>query len=465
MSFNSATYAGFLALVFCLYWALARRPTARHLLLLGASYAFYAHWDPRFLALIVFSTVLDWTVGRRLARSEARRVRRRWLLASLVGNLGVLGFFKYFDFFSGQAAALLEPLGLAADPLTLDLLLPVGISFYTFQTLSYTIDVYRRELAPEPSLLRFAVFVAFFPQLVAGPIVRARQFLPQLAASPHLGHAALRSGLALIFWGLTKKILLADVLGSELVDPAWAHPERFGSYATALAIVGYAFQIYGDFSGYSDVAIGSARLLGLDLGLNFRAPYRAQGPRDLWRRWHISLSTWLRDYLYVPLGGNRLGPTRTQVNLGLTMLLGGLWHGASWMFVLWGAYHGLLLAIERRLPLDDDPGPLARWVRRAVTFVLVCLGWVFFRSETPAEAWAVLGSLFEPRGAAPLRGLALLALGLGVLTHLPPRAVKDALAARFAHLPAPVQGIAFALLVGLFLNAASLRVPFIYFQF
>ncbi|MEO0651608.1 MAG: class II aldolase/adducin family protein, partial [Planctomycetota bacterium] len=236
MLFNSATYACFLALVCALYWALSKRAGARHLLLLVASYAFYANWDPRFLGLIVFSTLLDWTVGQRLAGEERPRARRAWLLASLVGNLGVLGFFKYFDFFSAQAAALLNAAGLAADPFTLDLLLPVGISFYTFQTLSYTIDVYRRELEPEPSLLRFAVFVAFFPQLVAGPIVRARAFLPQLTRTPRLEHAALRSGLALIFWGLTKKILLADVLGAELVDPAWESPERFGSYATALAI-------------------------------------------------------------------------------------------------------------------------------------------------------------------------------------------------------------------------------------
>ncbi|MEO0650152.1 MAG: MBOAT family O-acyltransferase, partial [Planctomycetota bacterium] len=216
---------------------------------------------------------------------------------------------------------------------------------------------------------------------------------------------------------------------------------------------------------YSDAAIGSARLLGFDLGLNFRAPYRAHSPRDLWRRWHISLSTWLRDYLYVPLGGNRRGPTRTQVHLALTMLLGGLWHGASWMFVLWGGYHGLLLAIDRRLPEPRSGAAVELWGRRLVTFLLVCLGWVFFRSESPDEAWAVLGSLFEARGSVPLSGAALLALTLGVLAHLPSRAAKDAVAARFAGWPAPIQGIAFALLVGLFLNAASLRVPFIYFQF
>ena len=465
MLFNSATYALFLSAVFLVYWAVAKWPVVRHLVLLGASYGFYAHWDPRFLGLIVFSTVLDWTVGRALSRESRDGRRRAWLIASLVGNLGVLGFFKYFDFFSRQAAVLLESAGFTADPITLDLLLPVGISFYTFQTLSYTIDVYRREIDHEPSLLRFGVFVAFFPQLVAGPIVRARDFLPQLGRAPRLPNAALRSGLALIFWGLTKKILLADVVGAELVDPTWEDPLAFGSWATALGIVGYAFQIYGDFSGYSDVAIGSAHLLGFDLGLNFRAPYRASSPQDLWRRWHISLSSWLRDYLYIPLGGNRRGPSRTQVNLALTMLLGGLWHGASWMFVLWGGYHGLLLAIDRRLPAPRDDRPLELWGRRAVTFVLVCLGWVFFRSATPDQAWAVLGSLAAPRGDASLPILACVALGVGFALHLPPRGFKRAVHERFAALPGLVQGACFALLVGLFLNAASLRVPFIYFQF
>jgi alginate O-acetyltransferase complex protein AlgI len=465
MLFNSAIYAAFLALVFLLNWGTIRVPALRQALLLAASYAFYANWDPRFLGLILFSTVLDLTVGHALGRVQDRRLRRLWLGVSLVGNLGVLAFFKYFDFFAEQAAALLGAVGLAADPLTLELLLPVGISFYTFQTLSYTIDVYRGELEPERSPLRFALFVAFFPQLVAGPIVRARDFLPQLRVTPSLPPAVLRSGLVLIFWGLTKKVLLADVLGAELVDPAWEDPSAYGGLASALAIVGYAFQIYGDFSGYSDVAIGSARLLGFDLGTNFRAPYRATSPQDLWRRWHISLSSWLRDYLYIPLGGNRSGPTRTQVNLALTMLLGGLWHGASWMYVLWGGYHGLLLAVDRKLPAPKDPGAIESWLRRAVTFALVCLGWVFFRSATPDEAQAVLRSLAAPRGDARVGWLVAAVLAMGVAVHLPPRAFKRRVSDAVAGLPSFVQGVLLALLVGLFLNAAALRVPFIYFQF
>jgi alginate O-acetyltransferase complex protein AlgI len=488
MSFQSAPYALLLSLTFVAAWVLWSRERARHGCLLAASYWFYGTWDWRFLGLILFSTLLDYVVGRALgagvvgralgagvvgralgaggAANGVRSGARRALLAvSLVGNLGLLGFYKYYDFFVREAAAALQQLGLALPLHTLELVLPVGISFYTFQTLSYTIDVYRGQLAPERSLLRFALFVAFFPQLVAGPIVRAADFLPQLQRRPSLDLAAVRSGLALIFAGLAKKLLLADVIGAELVDPAWEHPASFGGLATLLAIYGYAFQIYGDFSGYSDIAIGSARLLGFELGENFRAPYRATGPRDFWRRWHISLSTWLRDYLYVPLGGNRRGALRTQWNLALTMLLGGLWHGASWMFVLWGAYHGLLLAMERALPAPSLDSALGRWTARVVTFHLVCLGWVFFRSETPAQAWAVLTSLFDPRGAEELAPLALGSLGLAFLLHLPAVERRHRWREAFARWPAPVQGVVYAALLGLFLSASQLQVPFLYFQF
>ncbi len=465
MLFNSFAFALFFPLVWIAYWLLRRTDHARVWLLLGASYVFYGYWDWRFLGLILGSTVLDFTVGAAMAKSEAPR-RRRWLLAaSLMGNLGALAFFKYWGFFTEEAARLMRSVGIEPNLPMLEILLPVGISFYTFQTLSYTIDIYRGVLRPERSFARFALFVAFFPQLVAGPIVRARDFLPQITRRPTLTRAAFRSGLALIAWGLVKKVAIADYLGGELVDAMWESPERYGGYATLVGIWGYALQIYGDFSGYSDCAIGIARLLGFELCRNFDAPYRALSPRDFWRRWHISLSTWLRDYLYISLGGNRGGAWINYRNLLLTMLLGGLWHGASWMFVLWGAYHGLLLVFDRLLGLVDPRTWYGTWIRRVVVFHLICLGWVFFRSTTPEDAWAVLGSLFAPRGDAAIGVYVWCAVAFGFATHLLPSGIKEGLRTRFAELPGFLLGIAYALILGLLITAFSLERPFIYFQF
>ncbi len=314
MLFNSFTFAWFFVLVFASAWALRRQAVLRQLMLLAASYVFYGHWSPRFLLLIVGSTLLDYTIGRLLERTSAPKRRKTYLLISLVGNLGVLGFFKYWGFFTTETVALLNQIGFDAHLPTLKIALPVGISFYTFQTLSYTIDVYRKRMPAESSLLRFALFVAFFPQLVAGPIVRASHFLPQLRRPPTLSVEQLRSGLALMFWGLTKKVLIADFLGATVVQGFWDEPGVSTSGLGAVfAVYAYAFQIYGDFSGYSDMAIGAARLLGYELGDNFRSPYRALNPSDFWQRWHISLSEWLRDYLYIPLGGNRLGAFKTYL--------------------------------------------------------------------------------------------------------------------------------------------------------
>jgi len=463
--FNSYSFALFFVFVWAAYWALARTSRLRVWLLLGASYFFYGFWDPRFLLLIVGSTVLDYFVGAAMQRSADQGRRRRLLSISLLGNLGALGFFKYWGFFTQEAARLLTGIGLEPNLPTLQVILPVGISFYTFQTLSYTIDIYRRELEPERDFTRFALFVAFFPQLVAGPIVRARDFLPQIGRSPRLGPRAFNSGLSLICWGLLKKICLADFLGRSLVDPVWADPSAHGSWLTLLGIYGYALQIYGDFSGYSDCAIGVARLLGFDLCKNFDAPYRATSPRDFWRRWHISLSTWLRDYLYIALGGNRGGGWRTQRNLMLTMLLGGLWHGASWMFVLWGGYHGALLALDRRLNLPAPQSALSLWLRRLVTFHLICLGWVFFRSKTPADAWAVLSSLFQLEVTAEVGGLVLLALAFGCLVHQLTDDAKELVRSRFLGIHPYLRGIVLALLLGLLLNTQYLEQPFLYFQF
>jgi alginate O-acetyltransferase complex protein AlgI len=469
MLFNSGTYGVFFLLVFLLYWILRKRETPRLFLLLASSYFFYGCWSWRFLGLILFSTTLDYVVGRlfeRLPDRERHRRGRRWaLVASLVGNLGVLGFFKYWNFFAEEAVALFGAFGFETGPVFTDIILPVGISFYTFQTLSYTIDIYRGELVPERSLLRFAIFVAFFPQLVAGPIVRAKHFLPQLRVAPKLSQRTFEWGLTLIFWGLVKKVMIADVLGRGLVDPFWADPAAYDGWESLLAIYGYAFQIFGDFSGYSDIAIGSAALLGFDLGLNFRSPYRSTSAKELWTRWHISLSSWLRDYLYFPLGGNRRGPWLTYRNLILTMLLGGLWHGAAWLFVAWGAYHGLLLAIERWIGIPEPKTTLAKTVRCILFFHLICLGWVLFRSPDVASGLAVCRSLFSTGGAGTISLGVGLALIVGIVTHFPPRTWKERLRERFMGLPSVVQGVVYAAVLGMILYTQSGETPFIYFQF
>ena len=465
MFFDSLAFALFLPVVWGLYWLLRRTRSARLWLLLGASYFFYGWWDARFLALIAGSTVLDYCLGRAMFATADPRRRKRLVTLSLLGNLGALGFFKYWGFFTTEFARLLESFGLHANLPLIEVILPVGISFYTFQTLSYTLDIYRGELEPERDFTRFALFVAFFPQLVAGPIVRARDFLPQLHGAPVLTRTAFHTGLALIFWGLTKKIVVADYLGRELVDVFWEAPETFGGFASLMGIWGYALQIYGDFSGYSDVAIGTAMLLGFRLADNFNSPYEAISPRDFWRRWHISLSTWLRDYLYISLGGNRGGSFATYRNLMLTMTLGGLWHGASWMFVIWGVYHGGLLVADRLL---DRPAPRSLpglWARRVLVFHLVCLGWVFFRSMVPTDAWSVLGSLASPRGEAVLSMGVLVVLAFGFAAHFVPDGVVARLRAGLVHAHPLIQGAIYALWLGLLMNSHSGQRPFIYFQF
>ena len=373
------------------------RGRGRKVLLLAASYTFYASWDPRFLLLIGVSTLLDWTVGLALHRSQDPTSRRRLVGLSVASNLGMLGVFKYFDFFVGSAVAGLESLGLAVHAPTLEVVLPVGISFYTFQTMSYTLDVYRKQLTPTRSLLDFANFVAFFPQLVAGPIERASRLLPQLERIG-TGEAKIdRSGWGLIAVGAFKKAVIADNL-APLVEATYADPSATYGPALWLGTYAFAIQIYCDFSGYSDIAVGLGRLLGVDIMQNFRAPYCAEGPRAFWRRWHISLSTWLRDYLYVPLGGNRGGPGKTRRNLMITMLLGGLWHGAAWNFVLWGAYHGLLLVFGRDVGLGRWLARVPRWLRRLVFFHLVCIGWALFRASSLADCRIVVRKLLDPTG-------------------------------------------------------------------
>ncbi len=405
MLFNTFDFACFFVAVYLAYFCLEHR--GQNLLLLAASYYFYGRWNAELLGLIAFSTVTDYLCGLALHRSESERTRRRLLLLSVTVNLGLLAVFKYLGFFVESMEALLTSAGIDAGPWRLDLVLPVGISFYTFQTMSYTIDIYRRKLEPTRNFLDFALYVAFFPQLVAGPIERAVRLLPQIAQRRTITWDGVRAGAWLILIGYFKKTVIADNL-AVLVDPAFSDPSQANGFDMLTAIYAFALQIYCDFSGYSAIARGLSKLMGIDLCLNFRRPYFSTNPSEFWRRWHISLSTWLRDYLYIPLGGNRGGPTRTYVNLGLTMLLGGLWHGAAWNFVAWGAYQGALLAIHRALAdrlerLGAASGVAAalwRVARLVGFFQLTCLGWVLFRvdhlSDVPLVAASILDLIVHP---------------------------------------------------------------------
>ncbi|MEM8934739.1 MAG: MBOAT family O-acyltransferase, partial [Acidobacteriota bacterium] len=409
MLFVEPLFFLFFAVVFAVSWSVPRdRP--RKAVLLAASYLFYAGWDWRFLGLILLSTAVDFVVSRAIhAAPERSSARRRWLVLSLVTNLGILATFKYLGFFVDSARAGLHALGVTvADP-ALSIVLPVGISFYTFQTLSYTIDVFRGRLDPVRNVLDFALFVAFFPQLVAGPIVRAAHFLPQLARRPRLGEVAGRRWLTLFLIGFVKKACVADGVAPH-VEQVFSAPDAFAASAVWLAVALYAIQIYCDFSGYSDMAIACAGLLGYDLGPNFRFPYLASSVADFWRRWHISLSTWLRDYLYIPLGGSRGTRWATTRNLMLTMLLGGLWHGAAWTFVAWGALHGVALAVhrgwrrlvEQRVPTITLPPVVTRTASTALTLWVVACGWILFRAESFGDAGVLLKAFVLGRGAGTL---------------------------------------------------------------
>ncbi len=467
MLFNSSEFGVFLAAVLAIYYLLIpeRRVRARRLFLVFASYFFYMSWSPLFGLLLLASTLLDYSVGLRLARAAVPWRRRALVALSLTGNLGLLGFFKYGTFLAENFRFVAVAFGASPSPHVFDIAVPIGISFYTFQSLSYSLDVYRRVQAPTKSLLDFALYVSFFPQLVAGPIVRSRVFLPQLAAQAKSSGPDVEYGLMRIGTGLIKKVVFADVLAGY-VDPVFANPEGYTGLNLLLAVYAYAYQIYFDFSGYSDIAIGLGRLFGFRIPENFDRPYLAADPREFWRRWHISLSTWLRDYLYISLGGNRRSRGRTAVNLGVTMLLGGLWHGAAWNFLIWGAYHGVWLLIHRALAAAREPErprlPLA--VRRIATFHGVCLGWVVFRAESLPDVIAVLRGLGAWGYVATTEGgrallILLVAVGLHTLTS------RVGWRERFTRAPAWIQGVSYAAIGVLVFLFSPLTQRFIYFQF
>jgi alginate O-acetyltransferase complex protein AlgI len=464
VSFNSLVFAIFLIATVAAYWVI---PAGyRTYLLLAASYLFYSWWDVRFLSLIVVSTLVDYVASARIAATDDGRSRKRWLALSLVVNLGILGFFKYWDFFVGSASDLLSSAGLQPDLPLIRVVLPVGVSFYTFQTLSYTIDVYRKRLDPEQNIARFALFVAFFPQLVAGPIERAKHLLPQLRELPSSrAQVDWSGGLALIARGLFRKAVIADGV-APIVNQVFGTPGRFGSLTVWIGVIAFSLQIYGDFAGYTDIARGTARLFGVDLMENFRAPYGSRSFSDFWRRWHISLSTWLRDYLYIPLGGSRNGRFRTYRNLTITMLLGGLWHGAGWGFVLWGGLHGLYLAVER-LWRDRHGGENATIRIPAWTvFLIVTITWIPFRATSFGSALGVLGGLFGSVGGEQLPGAIVVVAFAALATIWIDRAVLVGVVNPVANLRSFQKGLAYgAALVLAVLIIPTSAVPFIYFQF
>ena len=474
MLFCTKEYLGFFAAVFAVYWLLPWH-RGRVWLLLGASFFFYACWN-KWLACIVLGTTLgDYLLARGMDATDRPLLRRLLLLASLVMNLGLLVYFKYANFFLDSLRQGLQAAGVTASLPVLEVILPVGISFYTFEAINYTIDVYRRKMRAERDLGNFVLFILFFPHLVAGPIVRAKDFLPQIRRRKRWDWARVHLGAQFILMGLFKKMAVADQM-AQFADPVFADPSGFRTSAVWMGVIAYAVQIYCDFSGYSDLALGSAHLLGYRLAQNFNMPYLSANVAEFWRRWHISLSSWLRDYLFIPLGGSRGGSWLTGRNLFLTMALGGLWHGASWTFVLWGCLHGGLLIAHRGFRSFCDARPALAAVLRtppgtalrvALTFLVVAGGWVLFRSTTLAGAGAVFARLFRfaTGNPTPLPGLSFWCL-LAVLAVAHALAASGVWRSWSVRVPAPLLGGAYALA----LNAALLLAPdsgktFIYFQF
>jgi alginate O-acetyltransferase complex protein AlgI len=500
--FPTFTFAAFFAVVLPVSWALRRKVTAWKLFVLAASYWFYASWDARFVLLLVAMTIANEMAAMVIHRARTTGARRLALILAVAGDLGVLGFFKYYDFFTDS---LERNLGVSSP--ALDIVLPIGISFFTFQAISYVVDVHRGQATPVP-LLDFAVYLSFFPQLVAGPIVRATEFLPELRSRRIPDRVEAGRAVQLLGRGLFKKVVISDFLARSIVSDTFGAPGEYGALDVLFGIYGYAVQIYADFSGYTDMAIGVALLMGFRFPQNFDRPYAAVSVQDFWRRWHMTLSRWLRDYLYFPLGGNRKGRLLTYRNLMITMMLGGLWHGASWTFVIWGAFHGLGLAGERLLsdlrgesdrPLvaadvriqelarlhtglsvdawrEDPTSPTPftplkvrqLWLGRLVTFHFVCLGWVLFNSESLGRAGDVLGRLVSGWGTTPelVSPLLVVVVVASIAAQYIPPLFARQWSVAFAGLPATSIAVGFAAWIMIVVALGPEGVSeFIYFQF
>lgn len=503
MLFNSLDYLLFLSFALAAYWWLVARGArvARLVVILLLSCVFYAAWEPAYLVLIVFSTVADWFVARNIAandveaplassadgtdakvgrpvddatRAAAEQIRKRWVAVSVVVNLTLLGTFKYYDFAATSVAQALSLFHIEVAPPLLHWALPVGISFYTFESLSYCIDVYRRKCAPAKSPLELLFFITFFPKLVAGPIARPADLLPQIEREPVLDADRVGHGLFLIATGLVKKVAFADFVSVNLVDRVFETPEGYTATEAIVALYGFTLQIYMDFSGYTDIARGSGKLFGIELPENFDRPYQATSPAEFWRRWHMTLSTWLRDYLYFPLGGSRLGERRTYINLWLTIFLIGLWHGAAWTFVLYGTIQATAVVLHRawtkyreRRGRAPSTSPLVRALAIFGTLQFVVFTRVLFRASSLENAGDVLERLtshtYSTANVAPSIWLILIT---GFALHYTPRHWWDDLQKRVTALPPMAQGAAMALVIALLMHVATTEaVPYIYFQF
>ena len=471
MVFNSLTFIVFFACVLALH-AMPLPWRMRKTNLLLASYVFYAAWNPPFVILLWISTVVDWYAAQGLVKAERQAHRRAWMLLSVVANLGMLGYFKYGKFLLDNFQALMATFGVDYQPPGWDIVLPVGISFYTFATMSYTLDIYLRRAKPATNFLDYALFVTFFPHLVAGPIMRPTELVPQFAQPRRATPDQLRFGLALMTLGLFQKVVLADSFLARPAEMIYDSDKIPGALDSWIATLAFSGQIFCDFAGYSTTAIGAAMCLGFAMPDNFRFPYAAIGFSDFWRRWHITLSSWLRDYLYIPLGGNRHGEARTYLALMATMLLGGLWHGASWAFVAWGGLHGLYLSAERVLRsrfAGYRPGPFALLGFGLLTYTLVNVTWVFFRAKSFGKAWLVLNGMFGLNATAkpilPTVHLVMVALIVGciVVAHWWMR--ERTLESAVARVSAPVLSATWALMLFAILIAQGTGNAFIYFQF
>ncbi len=471
MLFPTTTFAIFFIVVLFTSWLLMPQPPRWRLFIICASFFFYAWWDWKFIFLLGFSVVWNWTTALAIHRAQAAAARK-WLVGvSVAVNLGLLGYFKYYNFFVTSANNALTAIGLDLPISVREIVLPVGISFFTFMGISYVVDVYRGQLEPV-TLSKFAAYLSFFPHLVAGPIVRGSELLPQLETPRDPRRVDTARAFYLIGTGLFKKVVIANYLAAHIADAVFGAPNQHSSLEVLIGVYAYAVQIYADFSGYTDMAIGLALLLGFKFPQNFDSPYAAISVQDFWRRWHMTLSRWLRDYLYIPLGGNRKGTARTYVNLMATMLLGGLWHGAAWTFVVWGGLHGAALGVShfRRDHglADQTPSGFALWRKRILTFHFVCLAWIFFRADSFGTAWDVITRLFTAWGqASPLVSSGVvLAIVAGLAGQYLPARVPQAIMARFSLLPVAGQVVvlAFALMVSHAMGPEGVA-PFIYFRF
>ena len=468
MLFPTVEFAIFFGLVFALSWACAGWPTLRKLVLVVASFIFYGWWDYRFMFLLFNCTMANYIFGLMIERYDLDKPRRKIATIAVMFNLGVLAYFKYTGFFLSSLNDLLHTVGLKQAVKVAEVILPVGVSFYTFQGISYVVDIYRRRIQPVESPLDMLLFKSFFPQLIAGPIVRASDFLPQLSETPRQLRAT--RALLLIAGGLLKKVVLANYLATDLVNPVFSSPKTHSTIDLILAAYGYALQIYCDFSAYTDMAIGLALLFGYEFPTNFNQPYRAASLQDFWRRWHMSLSAFLKDYLYIPLGGSRGSNWATYRNLMLTMILGGLWHGAAWTFVIWGALHGAGLCLERamqRNKLLTRKSNYFKPVKILFTFHYVCLAWIFFNAESVNSALTYLKSLGNTEIQAKFfTPFSIFLIGCGLMTQFLKSDLLGRIEAKMVQIPLPLQAtaMAFVVVVVTALSPGPLA-PFIYFRF